>query len=138
MTRVLIDLATLEQMVGALEINRVMSTDSDGNYTIEVTPKIIKEAITAGRAALAGAEMVKVELRGDKMLSAITVLLNIAAFGSNPLYEDGSETENRLLQLETARFLHSLHSDGVFEEEHDWLLSQVKLHPRYVEPKDIP
>lgn len=76
-------------------------------------------------------------LRGDRMLSAITVLLNVAAFGSTSLYEDGSDTENRLMQLETAKFLHSLHSDRVFEIEHSWLLNQIKLHERYVEPSDL-
>lgn len=55
MTQTLIETVLLEQLVRALEINRVMSVDSDGNYTKEVTPKIITEAITAGHAAIDGA-----------------------------------------------------------------------------------
>lgn len=43
----------LEQALGALEINRVIAKDADGNYTREVTPKIILDALTEGRKALA-------------------------------------------------------------------------------------
>lgn len=71
-------------------------------------------------------------IRGDQMISAITVLLNVAAFGSTPaLYEDGSETPNRLIQLGVAKFLHSLHSENNFEDEHAWLLSQIPMSQRY-------
>ena len=37
----------LEQAKAALEINRVMGADADGNYTVEITPKVITAAITA-------------------------------------------------------------------------------------------
>jgi hypothetical protein len=35
----------LQTVLDALEMNRVMATDSDGNYTREITPKQITEAI---------------------------------------------------------------------------------------------
>lgn len=40
------------QLVQALEINRVMAQDSEGNYTREVTPKIVSDAIKGGLAWL--------------------------------------------------------------------------------------
>ena len=39
----------VEQLVGALSCNRIMAADSDGNYTKEVTPRIITAAIAAGQ-----------------------------------------------------------------------------------------
>ena len=33
------------QLLAALEINRVMGADENGNYTREITPKLITEAI---------------------------------------------------------------------------------------------
>lgn len=63
--------------------------------------------------------------RSKQMLSAITVLLNIAAFGSTASYPDGTPTPNSLQQIEVAKFLHSLYSPAMFEQEHAWLLEQV-------------
>ena len=42
----------VEQLVGALSCNRIMAADSDGNYTKEVTPRIITAAIAAGQQYL--------------------------------------------------------------------------------------
>ena len=42
----------VEQLVGALSCNRIMAADSDGNYTKEVTPRIITAAIAAGQKYL--------------------------------------------------------------------------------------
>ena len=42
----------VEQLVGALSCNRIMAADSDGNYTKEVTPRIITDAIAAGQQYL--------------------------------------------------------------------------------------
>ena len=42
----------VKQLVEALEAERIMGKDSEGNYTIEVTPRRITEAIAAGRAWL--------------------------------------------------------------------------------------
>ena len=39
----------VEQLVGALSRNRIMAADSDGNYTREVTPRVITAAIAAGQ-----------------------------------------------------------------------------------------
>ena len=38
-----------DKVIAALEINRVMAKDADGNYTKEVTPKVITEAISIMR-----------------------------------------------------------------------------------------
>jgi hypothetical protein len=59
----------------------------------------------------------------EKILTAVTVLLNVAAFGSTSKYEDGSPTPNRLLQIESAKYLHSLVSNQEFEVEHGFLLN---------------
>ena len=40
------------QLVEALSRNRIMASDSDGSYTIEVTPRIITDAIAAGQQYL--------------------------------------------------------------------------------------
>lgn len=45
-------LSVIEQLVGALETCRIMSADDQGNYTKEVTPKIIQAALAAGKQAL--------------------------------------------------------------------------------------
>ena len=42
----------VEQLVGALSRNRIMAADSDGNYTREVTPRVITAAIAAGQKYL--------------------------------------------------------------------------------------
>jgi len=42
----------MQKALDALEINRVMAQDADGNYTKEVTPKLITAAIADLRAAL--------------------------------------------------------------------------------------
>ena len=42
----------LEQAKTALEINRVMGADENGNYTREITPKLITDAITAIQGVL--------------------------------------------------------------------------------------
>lgn len=39
----------VEQLVEALSRNRIMAADSDGNYTLEVTPRVITAAIAAGQ-----------------------------------------------------------------------------------------
>jgi len=39
----------VEQLVEALSRNRIMAADSDGNYTREVTPRVITAAIAAGQ-----------------------------------------------------------------------------------------
>lgn len=43
---------TLKLALEALNTNRVMAKDSEGNYTREITPKLIVEAITAIKEAL--------------------------------------------------------------------------------------
>lgn len=42
----------VRKMVEALSRNRIMAADSDGNYTKEVTPRIITDAIAAGQQYL--------------------------------------------------------------------------------------
>lgn len=42
-----------QKVLDALDINRVMAKDSDGNYTREVTPKLITAAIAICEASLA-------------------------------------------------------------------------------------
>ena len=42
----------VEQLVEALSRNRIMAADADGNYTKEVTPRIITAAIVAGQKYL--------------------------------------------------------------------------------------
>jgi len=42
----------VREMVEALSRNRIMAADSDGNYTKEVTPRIITDAIAAGQQYL--------------------------------------------------------------------------------------
>jgi len=42
------------KVLGALEINRVMAQDADGNYTREITPKVVREAITIMQSAIEG------------------------------------------------------------------------------------
>ncbi len=44
-----------DKVIAALEMNRIMAADADGNYTKEVTPKIILEALSIMRG-LADAE----------------------------------------------------------------------------------
>ena len=39
----------VEHLVAVLSCNRIMAADSDGNYTKEVTPRIITDAIAAGQ-----------------------------------------------------------------------------------------
>jgi len=42
----------MKQALEALEINRIMAKDANGNYTREVTPKKITDAITALRQVI--------------------------------------------------------------------------------------
>ena len=46
------DTALLRQALEALGICRIMGADVDGNYTKEITPKVIQTAITALRERL--------------------------------------------------------------------------------------
>ena len=50
--------ADKDKVIAALEINRVMAADADGNYTREVTPKAITEALTIMRGLAEDAEPV--------------------------------------------------------------------------------
>jgi hypothetical protein len=54
----------------ALNTNRVMTKDSEGNYTREITPKLIVKAITAIKEALAQPEQPKVRT-GDCLLVGV-------------------------------------------------------------------
>lgn len=54
----------------ALNTNRVMAKDSEGNYTREITPKLIVEAITAIKKTLAQPEQPKVRT-GDCLLVGV-------------------------------------------------------------------
>ena len=124
---------------------RVFAKNNDAFHAINLLPKgkmwdcafrrLQRRATNRNRCKEPRKMMTDKELleaiRGDQMISAITVLLNVAAFGSTPRYEDGSETPNRLIQLGAAKFLHSLHSENNFEDEHAWLLSQIPMRQRY-------
>ena len=51
----------LKLALEALNTNRVMAKDSEGNYTREITPKLIVEAIAAIKAALEAQRMAQPE-----------------------------------------------------------------------------
>lgn len=64
MTQVLIDRTTLEQLVGALnEVDQHVDLKRYDTAPNEVLFDVVMAALTAGRAALAGAEPKKVERR---------------------------------------------------------------------------
>ena len=48
--------ALITQMLEALGTCRIMSSDADGDYTKEVTPRVIQKAISAAREYLAESE----------------------------------------------------------------------------------
>jgi hypothetical protein len=64
---------------------------------------------------------------------AVYALINVATFGSNSKREDGSPTPNRLRQLESAKYLHSLVSNQEFEVEHAFLLGHFAAVERSTE-----
>lgn len=95
-----------------------------------------KEAALHERVRRTKAEGDLARFRSEGLIFPITVLLNVAAFGSNPLYADGTETPNRLMQIEAAKFLHSLQGTTDFAEDHAVLLAQIESHPLYGREKD--
>lgn len=56
----------LEAALSALESERIMAADSAGNYTIEITPKRITEAIAKVKAALTEPEQEPVAWEGGE------------------------------------------------------------------------
>ena len=66
-----------------------------------------------------------------KIEKAVLTLIYSATFGSTARYEDGTPTENRLLQLECARYLHSLVSTAKFESVYELTLREFDATPSY-------
>lgn len=60
---------------------------------------------------------------------AVLTLIYAATFGSTTRYEDGTPTENRLLQLDCAKYLHSLVSADEFESAYEFTLRQFDAMP---------
>lgn len=59
--KIIVARALVEQLVEALATCRVMGVDGAGNYTKEITPRVIQEALTSGQAALSNAPSTAVE-----------------------------------------------------------------------------
>ena len=64
--------AQADKVIAALEMNRIMAADADGNYTKEVTPKIILEALSIMRGLAEDAE--QVALPGDLVIKALLAM----------------------------------------------------------------